>query len=247
MKGDIMKKVFLTSNIGCSKKINGKRFAIPINNINNIIEQIKDNLSNETNFVFFVSNPEDYEANDIYANVTFESFNMSGFNFRNLIIIDNRYTSDIKETIKTADLVFLAGGNTSTQMQFFEKINLKSILKDYEGIIIGQSAGSINLAKTAICAPEYEEEIGTKYIWPGLNKTNINIEPHFTLEINNELEKKLRNELLDLSQEYLIYAIPDGTHIYDNGKEVIIYGEAYLIKNRAITKISNNTSKLIIK
>lgn len=241
-----MKKVFLTSNMGCSEKINNKRYATPIDDSNGIIKQIKNNLSNENNLIFIVSNPLDFDKNDNYGKITLDSFNMSGFNFKNLIIIDDRYKGDLNNTIKEADLVFLAGGNTFVQMQFFEKINLGKILENYEGVVIGQSAGAINLAKYAICAPEYEEEIGTNYIWSGLNMTNINIEPHFILETNSELEKRLRKELLDLSLKYPIYAILDGTHIFDNGKEIILYGEGYLIKNKNIVKLSNVSEVKII-
>lgn len=241
-----MKKIFITSDMGCSKKENGIRHVTPIDNTNKIIEQIKENLTNENSFVFIASNPEDYEKTDSYANFTFKSFNMSGFNFKKLMIIDNRNLNNIEEIIDNSDLVFLSGGNTEIQMKFFESIKLREILKKYKGVIIGQSAGAINLAKIAVCSPEYEEEIGRKYVWKGLGKTNISVEPHFILETNNELEKKLRNELLKLSMEYTIYAIKDGTHIFDDGKKATLYGEAYLIKNKEITKISNIGEKIIL-
>ena len=242
-----MKKVFLTSDMGCSKKENGIRCCTKINNENKIIEQIKESLDNENTFVFITSNPDDYKTNDNYANLTFNSFNISGFDFKKLIIIDNRYLNNLENTIKNSDLIFLAGGNTEIEMNFFEKIKLREILKNYNGVIIGQSAGAINLANIAVCSPEYEEEIGKKYVWPGLEKTNINIEPHFHLETNNPLEEKLRKELLSLSEKYNIYAIKDGTHIFDNGKEITLYGEAYLIKNKIITKISDIGNNISIK
>ena len=241
-----MKKVFLTSDMGCSIKENGVRHTTKIDNRNHIIEQIKEKLTNENTIVFITSNPDDYEKNDNYAKITFESFNISGFNFKKLIIIDNRFLDNIEKTIKSSDLVFLSGGNTEIEMKYFEKIKLREILKEYNGVIIGQSAGAINLASIAVCSPEYEEEIGKNYVWPGLDLTKINIEPHFHLEINNKLEEKLRNELLSLSEKYPIYAIKDGTHIYVDEIESILYGEAYLIKNKKITKISNNGNKLKI-
>lgn len=234
-----MKHVFLTSSLDCCYKENDIVIAKPINNVNKVIDQIKEKLDNENNFLFLCSSSDNYEKNDSYANITFKSFNMSGFNFKKLIKVDDRYTGNLDEDIKNASLIFLSGGHTPTEMKFFDKINLKERLKNYSGVIIGQSAGSINLAKTVVCAPEYEEEIGTEYVWEGLGQTDINIEPHFILNVGEEY-KKLREELLKLSEQYKIYAICDGSHIYDDGINKTLYGEAYLIDNRNIEKICNS-------
>lgn len=241
-----MKKIFLTSNMGCSYKVDGKRFAKIIDNKNGIVELLKSNLDKEENFLFFASSPNEYERTDAYASVTFNSFNMSGFNFKKLIVIDDRYNGNLESDIKNSDLIFLAGGHTPTEMKFFEKINLRELLKDYDEVIIGQSAGSLNLADTVVCGPECEEEIGTSYIWKGLGKTNINIEPHFTMN-PLEIDKNVREELLKLSVEYPIYAICDGSYIFDDGDTQTLYGEGYILNNRNIEKICDDGKKLVLK
>ena len=237
-----MKKVFLTSDTRCSEKIDGVRYSRPIDNKNHIIEQIKKYLNKQEKFIMIASSPDDYEKNDSYFKLTFESFNKSGFDFKNGKIIDNRFKGNIKEEILNSDIVFLCGGHTPTEMKYFEEINLREILKEYEGIIIGQSAGSLNLADMVVCAPEYEEEIGTNYVWKGLGQTNVNIEPHFNLEDNDILRK----ELLKLSLEYPIYAICDGTHIFDNGEVATIYGDAYYISGGNVEKICSDGGVLKI-
>ena len=234
-----MKKIFLTSDLGCSYKADGKRFPKVIDNQNGIIEQIKNNIDKEDNFLFFCSSPYDYEKNDSYAKVTFDSFNMSGFNFKKLIIVDYRYKGNLKEDIKNAEIIFLAGGHTSTEMKYFNEINLRELLKNYKKVIIGQSAGALNLADIVVCGPEYEEEIGTEYVWEGLGLTKINVEPHFILE-PLESEIKIREELLKLSEQYKIYAICDGSHVFDDGENQTLYGEGYLIENKKVKKICSN-------
>ena len=240
-----MKKIFLTSDMGCSYKENGVRYVQKINNANSIIEQIKSSLKDENVFLFFCSNPDTYDLNDKYAKLTFDSFNMSGFNFQKLIVVDHRYIGNLKEDLKKASAVFLAGGHTLTEMEYFNEIGLKKLLLDYDALIIGQSAGSMNLAHTVLCAPEYEDEIGTKYVWEGLGLTSINVEPHFNLEIK-ESEQVFRNELLNLSINNNIYAICDGSHITIDEDGDVLYGEGYLIHNKEIKKINNNKEKLII-
>ena len=105
-------KIFLTSDMGCSYKENGTRYLSKINNENGNIEQIKENLDNEDIFMFFCSNPDTYDVNDSYAKLTFDSFNISGFNFKKLIIVDSRYQGNLKEDIESSSLIFLAGGHT---------------------------------------------------------------------------------------------------------------------------------------
>ncbi len=234
-----MKNIFLTSMLGCDEVMDNVIISKPIDNVNGVIKNIKDKLVKEDNFVFITSNPTDYENNDLYAKITFESFNKSGFNFKNLVIIDDRYKGDLKETLNDSDIILLAGGHTLTEMRYFEEINLRELLKLYDKVIVGQSAGSLNLAKTVVCAPEFIEEIGSSYTWKGLALTNINIEPHFITGNLNEADLLLREELLKLSEKYLIYALIDGSYIYDNGCSQTLYGEGYTIYKREIKKICN--------
>lgn len=239
-------KVFLTSNLGCSKKINGIKYPKKMDNTNNFIEVFKDKLDQNRKFIFIASSPDEYERNDNYGISTFESFKLSGFDFQNNIIVDYRYKGNLDEDIKSSDVIFLAGGHTPTEMAYFEEIGLRDILKNYEGVIIGQSAGAINLAETVVCAPEYEGEIGTDYVWKGLGKTNINIEPHFVLDVPEE-DLKVREELLKVSIDYPLYAITDGSYIFDDGEDPIIYGESYYINNGNIEPLSKNGETYKIK
>ncbi len=234
-----MKKIFLVSDLGCSVKVDGVRKSKTIDNNNGIIEQIKNALPSTRKIVFFVSDPTDYGKNDNYAILTFESFRKSGFNFNEELVIDNRFEGDISEELKSTDLIFLSGGTTETQMIFFENIGLRNLLNNYNGVIIGQSAGAINLATDALSSPEEESEIGKNYKWPGLAQTNINIEPHFNLNVSTNLDIRLRNELLKMSEENSLYALCDGSHIYIDEVSSKIYGEAYLIEAGKIKKIND--------
>ena len=138
------------------------------------------------------------------------------------------------------DFIYLSGGDTMHQMNYFNEINLTDILKKYEGVVLGKSAGAMNCSKTVFCAPEEIERLNDKTTWPGLGLTDLIIEPHFTLEPE---EQAFRNILLEGSNTFTIYAIADTTHIVDN----IIYGEAYLIKNSVINKLCDHGEKFIIK
>ena len=56
-----------------------------------------------------------------------------------------------KDVVRAADVVWLAGGDTSTEYQYLLQYELIDILREHSGVIIGMSAGRINLTKMAIC------------------------------------------------------------------------------------------------
>ncbi len=229
--------LFLTSDVGASVKIDGKRVVTKLNNKNGFVDNLKKYVSEGENFVFVVSNPDTFDKNDSYGKLTFDSFNLSGFNFSNLKILDSRTIDKAEEYIKNSSIVFLGGGVTKTQMEFFNKIGLSSLLKKYAKIIIGQSAGALNLAEEVYNSPEDEEE-QVRY-FKGLGLTNINIEPHFKNNTHLETET-LGKILLEDSKTKSFIAIPDGSYIIDDGNEQVLYGEGYYFDIGKYKQICSN-------
>ncbi|MCI5741654.1 MAG: Type 1 glutamine amidotransferase-like domain-containing protein [Lachnospiraceae bacterium] len=91
-------------------------------------------------------------------------------------------------------MVWLAGGDTPTQFGYFQKYGLDTIIKKHKGVIIGMSAGSINLAETAICTLSCEHH--RQEIYKGLGCVNISVEPHF-------VRSEVSDELIELSKKYI--------------------------------------------
>lgn len=52
-----------------------------------------------------------------------------------------------QETIRNADVLWLAGGDTSKQFFYLESYGLISCIREHKGVVIGMSAGDINMAK----------------------------------------------------------------------------------------------------
>lgn len=235
-----MKKIFLTSSLGTNIKVDGVKIPKILDNSNNLIEQLKESLPHYNKIIYMASSPSNYENNDTYSSVVYESFKLSGITFNEYVLVDYRYEGNLEEEIKDASLMLLSGGDTKEEMEFFEEINLKNKLKKYEGVLLGQSAGSMNMAKKVICPPEDVNQIGENYIFDGLDIININIEPHFILNIDTSLEESvlLRKELLKISDKHTLYALTDGSHIVFSDGKYTLYGDAYIIRNRNIKKIS---------
>lgn len=235
--------LFLTSDIGASQKINEVRVATKLNNENKFVDNLIPYIKEKENFVFIASSPDSYQITDIYANVTFEAFKLSGIEFEKLIIVDNRTKDNIENIIKNADIVFLAGGNTHVQNKFLSELKLGELLKKYSPTIIGQSAGALNLAKEVYCSPEGENELNSPRYFKGLGLTDINIEPHFSHSPHFAEQDILQKERLKDSKTKPFIAITDGSYIIDDGINQTIYGEAYLFYNGKFVNICKNKNK----
>ena len=227
-------KIFLTSDIGASKKVDGKRVLSRLNNTNKFADNLKSSLKGHSLMVFVASSPF-YDGTASYANLTRDSLALDGMNFDRMVILDGKNMDQCEELMKNADLVFLAGGDTSVQMEMFEKMNLREHTQKCKGVVVGQSAGALNLAEEVYCSPTPDETAIKRY-WKGLELTKINIEPHF----HPENDDFIQTILLPDSRTKSFFAITDGSYIIDDGKSKTIYGEAYLFKNGEMKQICEN-------
>ena len=242
-------KCILTSYIDLYDKDSvGNRIAKNFGNDNKILHNIKKYVKKYDNFLFVASNEFDNEVTDVYANLTFESFNMT-LPFKNYYILDSRTEDIADELIQKADLIFLCGGHVPTQNKFFSNIDLKEKIKNADALIIGGSAGAMNMAGIVYCPPELEgEAVDSNFnrFYEGLGLTNINVFPHYD-ELKDDLVDGIHviNEIvIPDSFKYDIYAINNGSYILIDDKNYL-YGEAYLIKDGKIEKINENDELIV--
>ena len=108
---------------------------------------------------------------------------------------------------------------------------------------MGQSAGSMNLAKTVYNYPEEASEINDPKFLTGLGLTNVSVIPHFNIETGNDQV----DDDIDFMNDYLkkdsfilpLYCITNASHIKIEGDLVESYGEVYMVKNGIITQLEN--------
>ena len=242
-------RLILTSYIDIYDKDEmGNKLAKNFGNENEILDNIKKYVHKYDNFLFIASDEYNTEATDKYANLTFESFNMT-LPFKNYNILDSRTKHLVNKLVQKADLIFLCGGHVPTQNQFFNNINLRDIIKNTNALIIGGSAGAMNMSDTVYCPPDLEGEgADSKFnrFYKGLGLTNINVLPHYDVVKDYYVDgKHLVNEfVIPDSYKIDIYAINNGSYILiDDDNAINIYGEAYLIKDGKITKINDSDKK----
>ena len=225
----------LTSQVDTYLKVDNEKVVKEISDKNKLVTNIKKYLKKNSSILFIASNKNDFEKIDMYSKLLFESLKLSGITFEEYNVLDNRTIDKTNEFVDKADLIFLSGGDTFMQNEFLKEIKLKELLENYNGIIIGQSAGSINMAKDVFNSPEQSEKSEPIY-FEGLGLTKINVEPHWKMDTSlfDENEKYQRKYILEESKKRDIYAICDGGYILINEDNNEIYGEVYIIRNKKI-------------
>ena len=144
-----------------------------------IINFLNNHSLNNKTIAFVTADFNDYSSNDKYIKKIIKLFNDKKFTFSFVYTIDNRIDSNMmKRFIKDSDIVFLLGGDTLKQIKYINKYKLKNIIKEKNKVVIGMSAGAINMAKTVVLARDIDDGIPNLSIYKGIGITDINIEPH---------------------------------------------------------------------
>ena len=173
--------VMLTSSLGGSSKVNGKRVPSVLIQRNGLLDSLKSIWTQNANVLIICADPSDYDKNDSVCDCLRESFPMSGLSISHIDKCDGRNPNAV-DNLESIDVLVLAGGHVPTQNKFLEQLCLRERLRDYTGTIVAWSAGSMNCADIVYAGPEFEgEAIDPLYErWiTGLGITNINIFPHF--------------------------------------------------------------------
>jgi peptidase E len=232
---------YLTSHIGGFYKKNGTRIPTQLNTENGLLDSLKKHWKDNSKVLIISADPDNIEVNDSQMNIFAVSFPMSGLSISQMYICDNR-NEKLVDNISIYDVLILAGGHVPTQNNFFEKIHLKECIQNFDGILIGISAGTMNSAEIVYAQPELEgESIDKEYkrFLSGLGITKLMIIPHYQDIKNDILDGQHLFEDITYSDSYgrEFYALEDGSYFMIESKTTTLFGTAYLIKDGNIKQI----------
>ena len=239
---------FLTSHIGDSYRVNGKRYPQKIWNSNGFVDLLRKHWQKPCRVLIIGTAPDCYERNDSILECMKVSFPMTGLPVREMFIVDDRNEAPV-EYLADFDVLILSGGHVPSQNAYFEKLRLKEKLTDFDGILIGISAGTMNSAETVYAHPELDGEAtdpAYRRFIPGLGIIRVMVLPHY---------QQIKDDVLDglrvfediaypdsIGREF--YALVDGSFItVENGMSTL-HGEAYLIKDGAIRQICKENESI---
>lgn len=208
-------------------------------------QSLKKDLKNTKQIVYIPGgNSEEKIARTINEKIPefTNHFKKIGIIFENVKCITNDISKEEAiKLVKESSMVFLLGGNPFLQKELFESKGLKEVLKNYDGVILGISAGAMNMSKYIIVTP-CSDEYPNFDIRPGLNLSNISIYPHNNFK-GNIFPKKIymgdevthSKDLLKVSNEYgSFYCLQD--YYRDDGLTDVSIIRTYKNKINIITE-----------
>lgn len=224
-------KLFITSSFF----VDGADRAI-INPKNQFLDRIQAALPANPQVLFVCSDPDDHDMTCHFAADTTAAFSEAGIAFQGYQVLDGTNASHAYGMISHCDMIVLSGGHVPTQNAFFRKIRLRHLLRSFHGVVLGISAGSMNMAGTVYSQPEAPGESldpDFKLFVPGLNLTHVNILPHCQKAMHYRLDGKRLYEDVTYphSMGHTFYALEDGSWFYQDAEEFLLFGKAYRLKN----------------
>ena len=230
-------KLFITS----SPFVDGADRAI-MDPQNGLIKQLKRALPPYCRCLYISATPDRRDLNCTYGADIFQIFAQEGMAFSHYAVLDGENFYEAKKLVRESDLIVLGGGHVPTQNAFFHRIHLRELLADYNGVVLGISAGSMNMADIVYAQPEEPGESGPDYqrFIPGLGLTDINILPHYQkakyytvdgLHLYHQITR-------DDSMGHTFYVLPDGSYIYQDEDNSLLCGEGYLYQDGIFTQLT---------
>lgn len=214
-----------------------------LNPANGFVEELQKALPGTRRALFICSDPDQPKRTYGFAYDMADSFEEAGILFDEVEVLERENQAQCGELISGADLIFLVGGHVPTQNRFFRELGLREKLRDWDGVIVGVSAGSMNAAEVVYAQPEEPgEAVDPAYerFLPGLGLTKRNLIPHYNEDKDWTLDGLRLYEDITYkdSMGRRFYVLVDGSYILgkDGGEE--LRGEAYLLENGVLTQIS---------
>ncbi len=234
--------LYLTSSLGTYIKKDGQKIVNPLDNANHFVDNLKKDIATKNKVLWFPDNLDDYSNNLLKFNLGCESFKLSGFTQLNFTLINQDNIKNIDKLIQNSEIIIFDGGSLPIQNDYLEKYHIASLLRNFTGLIIGQSAGSMNMATNVYVCPETEEEAydETFIRWrQGLNLTDINLLPHYNKYHNHLLGNKHMIDdivLVDNINNRIIF-LNDGAYLRIKNGKTTIYGECYINEEKHIVPL----------
>lgn len=211
---------------------------------NEFVMNLRQYVAPGGHFLVIAAWPDEHDRNDEMANTFAGCFSWHGMGFMQVDVLDSRNPERAKELIDASDVILLSGGHVPTENAFFKSIGLRELLADYQGVIMGVSAGSMNAADTVYVQPEEAgEAIDPHFVrWTqGLGLTDKNILPHYNQVRGNILDglRLFEDVTYPDSVGHPLYVLMDGSYILEHDGKSTLYGEAYLLHNGVMERICN--------
>ncbi|MEG0660497.1 MAG: Type 1 glutamine amidotransferase-like domain-containing protein [Anaerorhabdus sp.] len=199
-----------------------------------LINMLTNDIVDRKSLVLISADPYHYEDEEV-GSIELSWFHHAGLNFEEYHIIDFDISKeDAEQYIKDASVVFLLGGYAKEQNELLVKYKLIDLIREKD-IVLGTSAGSINMSKKWLYSEYTGNSTKESQIIDGLGLDEFSVLSHYDLE--NTLNR-IQYDLHSLLTSMDVYASNKDCALRVKNNEIDIIGDVYLISLQSIIKLS---------
>ena len=198
----------------------------------NLVKALQEDITDRKSLVMISSNPSLDEVDGgverswlAHASIGFDEYHLISYRVQK---------EEAQKLIQTASVVFLLGGDTIKQNVFLAHYELGASIKKSNALVMGASAGAINMSAKWLCSKNFGYEVEESSLYEGISLNNFSVLSHFDLENNMAL---VQNELSTLSQELDIYVSNKDCALRIKGDKIDILGDVFLVSDSEIQKL----------
>ena len=245
--------LYLTSNPTAFDQAGHPSSVHGLNPGNSLVENLKKDWKARSKCLLLCASPDAYMQNNEMRFFLEKSVKETGLSVSAFDLCDSRNAEEMVQQLCAYDVLILGGGHVPTQNRFFHRIGLIQVIRKFDGLALGISAGAMNCAETVYAQPEVPGESSSREYqrFPeGLGLTRCNVLPHYQTMKDRRLDGRRLMEDITYpdSMGRQFYALPDGSYLLQKDGAVTVFGEAYLVSEGKAEKIcSNGESRLLHK
>lgn len=217
-----------------------------INPANGFLDALTTYVWQPSRCVFVTTQPDDAGFSDHCSQCMRQALEDAGIRFQDYRLLDRRTAPQAEDMVNNSDFIIFGGGHVPTQNAFLHDLHMGTLLKEYQGVVMGISAGSMNCARIVYALPEEDGEATDpryKRFLPGLGITEVQILPHYYMFCNapdDGIQAYRDIAIPDSRDGHRFYAFPDGTYLLGKNGTESIHGEFFIIENGVMRKVGEN-------
>ncbi len=210
---------------------------------NGLLAAVQEALPPRPHVLLVSAAPDDRKFTDYVLDSMSDCIRNSGITPAAVVMLDRRNAGIAAHLVQKADWIVLCGGHVPTQNRFLQEIRLKELLRGFDGLVMGCSAGSMNCADRVYSHPELPGEAADPHYqrWlTGLGLTTRQLVPHYD-QVRHALVDGLRlfeDVAFPDSWRHAFYTFPDGGYILSRDGREELHGTAWEISNGQMRQIA---------
>ncbi|ETT51191.1 Type 1 glutamine amidotransferase-like domain-containing protein [Paenibacillus sp. FSL H7-0942] len=201
-----------------------------------LVGRLHEDITDRKSLVMISAKPSDYEGEQVnFEDITeWTWLTQANLSFDEYHFIDYRMQKEeAHQLIRNASVIFMCGGYPVQQHEFLAEYELSDIIKNSNAVILGASAGALNMAAKWISSADTNPKDETTTFYEGLSFNHFAYESH----ARRDYSTFVKGYLFPLSEQMNVYAAEQESAIRVKDGKMDILGPVYLISESKIQKL----------